>query len=590
MPTQELAASLGRLAANHLWQSTGLAAVAVLLALALRANHARERYWLWLAASVKFLIPFAVLAAVGSRLGRWLIPATPVSRLPFVMEQIVQPFGPIRDAALPMAAPAPSPATAALLPALLLAFWFCGFVAVLLYRWARWRRVAAAVRSSTPLKEGREQEALRRLQWGRPGYPRRSWVRLSKPAISLVSSSAKLEPGVFGIFRPVLWLPAGIGDRLEDAELEAILAHELCHVRRRDNLFAAIHMAVEAIFWFHPLVWWLGARLVEERERACDEEVLRLGSDPQVYAESILKVCEFYLASPVACTAGVTGGDLKKRIEGIMTARVVHKLNFAQTLLFAIAAIGAVAAPIAAGLVGSPRGEGQAQAGAAARYPAALLQAPAAAAPSAATAATAESNTSRSGGLAMAAPQTGNAPTPGAPGQEQPPDPKAHDFVTVDGTAYVIGVENVVVIQVWEQLQLGCTCVVRPDGKITVPLIGEVTAAGRTPLELATVLTDALSAKALVNPKVTVSLVAVHSKKYYVHGQVRSPGAHDLVVPITVMEALISAGGFLDFANRKDIIIIRGDKRLKFNFDEVLKGENIEQNIHLEPGDMVVVK
>src|ERR1019366_1565178 len=268
-----------------------------------------------------------------------LIPATPVSRLPFVMEQIVQPFGPIRDTALPMAPPAPSPATAALLPALLQAFWFCGFVAVLLYRWARWRRVAAAVRSSTPLKEGREQEALRRLQWGRPGYPRRSWVRLSKPAISLVSSSAKLEPGVFGIFRPVLWLPAGIGDRLEDAELEAILAHELCPLRRRDNLFAAIHMAVEAIFWFHPLVWWLGARLVEERERACDEEVVQMGGEPQIYAESILKVCEFYLASPVACAAGVTGVELKKRIEGIMTNGFARELSYGKKILLASAAI-----------------------------------------------------------------------------------------------------------------------------------------------------------------------------------------------------------------------------------------------------------
>ena len=77
----------------------------------------------------------------------------------------------------------------------------------------------------------------------------------------LVSSTAQLEPGVFGIFRPVLWLPAGIADRLDGAELEAVLAHELCHIRRRDNLFSALHMLVEALFWFHPLVWWLGARL-----------------------------------------------------------------------------------------------------------------------------------------------------------------------------------------------------------------------------------------------------------------------------------------------------------------------------------------
>src|ERR1035441_4961087 len=107
MATPEFAAALGRLGATHLWQSTGFAAVAVLLALALRANHARARYWLWLAASVKFLVPFSVLAGIGASLGRWFVPPTPVSRLPFVMEQIVQPFAPIQGAAVPAAAVAP---------------------------------------------------------------------------------------------------------------------------------------------------------------------------------------------------------------------------------------------------------------------------------------------------------------------------------------------------------------------------------------------------------------------------------------------------------------------------------------------------
>ena len=83
-----------------------------------------------------------------------------------------------------------------------------------------------------------------------------------------------------GLFRPILLLPADITERLQPRELQAILAHELCHVRRRDNLTSAIHMIVEAVFWFYPLVWWIGARLVEERERACDEAVLSLGNEP----------------------------------------------------------------------------------------------------------------------------------------------------------------------------------------------------------------------------------------------------------------------------------------------------------------------
>src|ERR1017187_6455703 len=103
MHTQEFAVSLGRLRANHMWQSTGFAAVAVLLGFALRANTARARYCLWLAASVKFLVPFSVLAAIGGSLGRWLVPTVPVSRFPSVIAEIVQPFTPLQDALLPAA-------------------------------------------------------------------------------------------------------------------------------------------------------------------------------------------------------------------------------------------------------------------------------------------------------------------------------------------------------------------------------------------------------------------------------------------------------------------------------------------------------
>src|ERR1017187_6645781 len=117
MPTPEFAASLGRLAGNHLWQSTGFAAVAVLLAFALRANSARARYWLWLSGSVKILAPFSLLAAIGSSLGRWLVPTTPVSRFPSEIEEVVQPFAATKDAVMPTAYVPGSAVT--LLPAML---------------------------------------------------------------------------------------------------------------------------------------------------------------------------------------------------------------------------------------------------------------------------------------------------------------------------------------------------------------------------------------------------------------------------------------------------------------------------------------
>ena len=127
------------------------------------------------------------------------------------------------------------------------------------------------------------------------------------------------------------------------------------HVSRWDNLMSTIHMLVEAIFWFHPLVWWLGARLVDERERACDEAVLELGNDRRTYAESILKTCEFCVGLPLACLSGVTGADLKRRIVHIMTQPVVSKLDLRIKVLLSLATIVAVAAPILFGLASGTR-------------------------------------------------------------------------------------------------------------------------------------------------------------------------------------------------------------------------------------------
>src|SRR6266480_1681712 len=334
---------------NHLWQSTLFAITAGILTLILRKNHARARYWLWLAASVKFLIPFSLLVDLGSHLTWSHVTAGTNAGLYLAMEQVSQPFTqPTISRATPSIA---SPNLIHLLPALLAATWLSGFLVILFVWYARWRQISAAVRQAAPLREGREVVALRRLE-SIGEMPKRIEVRLSR---------ASLEPGIFGITRPVLLWPEGISERLEDAHLEAILAHELWHVRRRDNLAAVIHMVVEAIFWFHPLVWWLGVRLVEERERACDEEVLESGSDRHVYAESILKICEFCVESPLDCMSGVTGADLKNRIVRIMTEAVAHRLDFRRKLLLGAFAFVAVAAPVVFGLLQATQVRAQAQ-------------------------------------------------------------------------------------------------------------------------------------------------------------------------------------------------------------------------------------
>lgn len=301
---------------NHLWQSTVFALAVGLLTLAFRGNRAQVRYGLWLAASVKFLVPFALLMSLGSEAPR---PAV-VEKIapPAVAVAIVQLAEPVGQMALPVAPRRPQ------IPWLPIA-WACGFAAVSLLRLRGWARVRAAVRASSPA-----------------GIP---------AAVEVRSAPGLLEPGVVGVFRQILLLPDGIEEKLTKVQLDAVLAHELCHTRRRDNLSSAIHMISEALFWFHPLVWWIGARLVEERERACDEEVLRLGGDPRDYAEGILNVCKLYVGSPLACVAGVTGSDLKKRIEAIMTNRILVSLTAGKKTALAAAGLMAIALPVAVGVL-----------------------------------------------------------------------------------------------------------------------------------------------------------------------------------------------------------------------------------------------
>lgn len=110
-------------------------------------------------------------------------------------------------------------------------------------------------------------------------------------------------------------------------------------------------MVVKAVFWLHPLVWWIGARLIEERERACDEGVVASGVTPQVYAESVLKVCKFYLQSPLACAAGVSGSNLSNRMESIMSDKVAAPLNALKTFLLAVFTVAVITTPVAAGAV-----------------------------------------------------------------------------------------------------------------------------------------------------------------------------------------------------------------------------------------------
>ena len=310
---------------NHLWQSTLIAVMAGLLTAVFRSNRAEVRYWLWFSASCKFLLPFSLLVTLGTHIG-WQRAAKTVAApsVSFRIEQFTQPFPHALTPALHTAG-----SILGWISLVGFGIWVCGFGLILLIRLRGWRRVRAAVGSS---------------------------VAIDIPAtVAIRTSPGLLEPGVVGLFRPILLLPAGIVERLNARQLAAVLAHELCHVQRRDNLTSAIHMIVEAVFWFHPLVWWIGARLVEERERACDEAVLSEGNEPHDYAQGILHVCKSYLESPLACVSGVTGSNLKNRIQAILTGRAATDLTSAKKLILAAVGIAALGMPILMGSVSGPR-------------------------------------------------------------------------------------------------------------------------------------------------------------------------------------------------------------------------------------------
>jgi polysaccharide biosynthesis/export protein len=159
----------------------------------------------------------------------------------------------------------------------------------------------------------------------------------------------------------------------------------------------------------------------------------------------------------------------------------------------------------------------------------------------------------------------------------------------VDPRTYVIGAEDILVVRVWREPELSGPVGVRPDGKFTLPLVGEIQAAGQTPLEVSAALHEALL-EYMKQPRVDVQVQTVNSRKYYITGQVNRSGAFPLVVPTTVMQALTQAGGFQEFANKKKVLILRGDERLTFNYNDFVKGKNHEQNITLKPGDHIVVE
>lgn len=160
--------------------------------------------------------------------------------------------------------------------------------------------------------------------------------------------------------------------------------------------------------------------------------------------------------------------------------------------------------------------------------------------------------------------------------------------VAVDPKTYKVGAEDVLAVRVWREPELSGPKVVRPDGKISVPMVGEIQAQGLTPEQVQEAIAKRLG-EFLKDPQVSVELQDVRSKKYFLLGAIDRPGEYRFALPINVLEALSSGGRFQDFARLNKIVVLRGDKKFVFNYKDVSRGKKLAQNIVIEDGDKIIV-
>jgi beta-lactamase regulating signal transducer with metallopeptidase domain len=300
--------------ADHLWQTTLFALVILIASFVLRRGRARQRHSLCLLASAKFIVPatlFIVLAqqtGIDSLLFSSQRAATDTGRS--VLYGITEPAVTLVSAYEVNVVATDSSRHSQIYLALTVV-WLAGSLAILLLWGIRRRMFWRSLRLGKTIQHGREWEALLRA---------RRALEL-KRSVGLVISPLRTEPAVWRVWRPAVVLPDSIAGHLDDDELEAIMLHELVHIQRRDNLIGNLQLALCALLWFHPLVWFLSRRLFDEREQACDERVMEVCRAPEAYASSILKVVRFCFGWRVAGVIGAaSGSNLRRRIENIMSS------------------------------------------------------------------------------------------------------------------------------------------------------------------------------------------------------------------------------------------------------------------------------
>ena len=191
-------------------------------------------------------------------------------------------------------------------------------------------------------------------------------------------------------------------------------------------------------------------------------------------------------------------------------------------------------------------------------------------------------------------PQGGNKPAPPAQGGKPAPPPSTATPAAGVATTpdYVIGPGDRLSIVFWREADMSADVIVRPDGRISVPLLNDIEVTGLTPEQLRERLTKAAQ-RYVQDPTVTVVIKEINSRKVFISGQVGKPGPYPLTSSMNVLQLISTAGGLLEYADGKEILVMRNEKgqpsTFKFNYNEVSRGKNLKQNIDLKPGDTVIV-
>ncbi len=317
----------------HVAQSSLFAFIVLLLTLMFRQRAAAVRHRLWVAAGLKFAVPFSWFATLGSVVGEHFSVA-PV-RLHLLYGAALQGIG-------AQAAPVQR------MPWVPVASLVCWLVvtAVLLIAWVRrFESSIGETASACPIEEETLRWCSERMGLG------------TVPRLRVASKSQ--GPCVRGVLHPVIVVPQGISKRLDSQAFEAVLLHELAHVKRKDNLWAMAVHAVSCVFWFYPVPWWIERRVRGEAELACDALVLEAGAPREAYLSGLMEVCRMSLLEPVAGSSPIGGVNLQERLERIMSNRIEGKTPQIVSRLGGALLAGGCGLAFVLGVVGSRNGVAQ---------------------------------------------------------------------------------------------------------------------------------------------------------------------------------------------------------------------------------------